>query len=191
MSKQPMTSLPCPGCGKAGKTIPGGKRPLPFRGVGEVCRQCQQLIAEAKAARQRVKQADGTELLSGHDLNVPHWWPFHFGFGRADPKPCCDELRSALVGVIASVATPTPEYANLAECSFAHEGTRYDGVLAFRVPAGFRAAVQRLYYAITDVVEKAEIDGRRQGRDILRALASGEVSIAELNKLSAEEDADE
>lgn len=179
------------------------------RPKGGICSDCQELIAEGKAARTKATQAKEAGQVAPYGwTGVSHGWP-RFYVGADFPADTDDELVAAfydLVGTISEPApadTPTdfrtgrmvPSPWNRKELEPERQAwpwvldVKNDGYssswqsrkLVLMNPAA-RDAVARLYAAIRAALADCFQGGKNRGGSALMGLASGDLSMADFDE---------
>lgn len=152
-----MTRKPCPACKKIDR----------HREADSVCGDCQELLAiGAEVIRQRNGETDVT-CINVPPANFPHW------------LPCSD-------GDVAKHLSALLHAANLGHREKSkHEdifkgGSRYSGWDWIYVKDGVANAARELTIAIEKAIKDERKRGNREGKQFIRQLAAGEVSLSEL-----------
>lgn len=174
------TRKPCPGCGEV----------VARRGAQEVCWRCRELLAEAMANR---------ELLSKRvDLAVATICPargIRLPFGQIPERECA--VLEAAMEALERAAVEGPEVRGVDESGVCESMFRSVEGLGrgyaeerFLVDRSLLEAFRALQTAFWDAVRAAYRKGRRSGANLLKGLASGEMTVSEFNEQVATGQAD-
>lgn len=177
---------PCPGC-KTGQRHP----------KDSVCSDCKQLMATGAAA---VKKAAGDAAAGTVQpfIWASTYWciPYYYG-----PGVDCSRVQAVLFDLVAMVSDMQPEGTakgeykqpgdhRTFECWPAViEGHKYhDWVRVVHMKPKDREVIQALDQVLRDTMAGAYAAGKRDGRNLLLGLASGEVSVGGFNEATEEGD---
>lgn len=168
------TRKPCPGCGAA--THP--------RPAESVCDQCQSDLALAAKVHKQAEKA------SVETISIPeqsHWLPhiYHAPHTFGEPDAIQRQILNLLT-IIGKASTPSRHTKAVVHewrrRQSSHGEWRTFNSPCFEVPTGTQACMQSLYEAIATATEHAYAEGHRKGRQLLIGLATGELTVDELNK---------
>jgi hypothetical protein len=175
MARTPYTRKPCHGCGEVG-----------YRDPDKVCRNCQQLLDEARAERDRQKQDQSTEVFGHQDqaytyLNASHHYvDRNHSFGERTS----DRLQKAmnrLINVVGEPANGVPAWQQPRVLSrHLRESIHYP--YAVRMKPAVREAIDALDQLIVEGLDVASRGGFYDGTNTLEQLSAGIVSIADFEK---------
>lgn len=177
------TKKPCPGCGEVNR----------YRPAAEVCHTCQEHIKLGKQAIAEAKKTGpGNVWVRGYH-GTPYVHRGSIGW-RGDPD--CRDIGKALGKVFKSIAVPSQGRdtavdedvftldVKIAARMRIDQGNNWHQP-DFQVPAEFLDAIRELYVDLCHVTAHAYEEGKQDGRNILDGLASGEISVRELNEETA------
>lgn len=202
------TSKPCPGCGEDD----GG---LKFRKTGEVCSDCKHLLNQARRHREnQAKQTERQPYLIGYSGPtsytgepstgfvgiIPH---YNRGFYAYDHRATLGyseqkELRASFWKLADVLVEPVElplarkhqnldgkkTVPNFIESKL--KDSKVDGEWPVLVDPEIRNRMGRLYEAIYRALISAWEDGFRTGENLLGQLASGDITINDLNEAEIE-----
>lgn len=174
------TKLPCPGC-KAENT---GRR------SDGVCFACRKLLSAAAAQ----EKYDAERQVAGKKLyQIPWFWPHIYMHGGRSGSHAGDVLSKLLVEVLVSAgerSSAGDEYGSalvgLTGDSLFPDVKRREKSGGCRgsvwVPVEFADNLAALDMSIREAIDAAYESGKAEGQDLISGLASGEVSLQQLNK---------
>jgi hypothetical protein len=169
------TRKPCPGCGKDAR-----------RSTGSVCDECVNLIRLGRAVQEeRRRKEDGPHLY-----RLTREWP---GFYRAPATlmRAFEELARASLRPCRIPVKPYDESVWELPASDPKHGVNYFSTYDERaeVWAGttrLGMAIERLDREVRGALSEAYRQGEEDGQNLLRQIAGGAVSVAELTEKSIE-----
>ena len=195
----PMTSKPCPGCGREGEERYGSSRRHSIRPKGKVCSKCQEKLDRYDELSERAAVQEGecgitvskshpfghvVASLGSHFLGAPH---------RVE-----DRLEAAVAHLISTLgrvpegADPKGDYE--AKHGFQNLEPEYDpsrraGLYHHRIVSTETAnALREMLSALRDFGSGCLDAGVEHGQSILHQLAAGSMSMDALNKATIQKD---
>lgn len=174
------TKTPCHGCGE------------PDHEIGKVCQDCQRLLDEAKATRER--QAKEEEYGVYLHSDVPHWNPSYYDCPSGASRALMlarSTLQEAITSLALAVSEPATgkHYAGSTPALLERWSTnRYSGYnsmsqcIPLRMRVKVREAIAVLDTAVREVQRLAYVVGEQDGTNLLKQLAEGKLGQAEFNE---------
>jgi hypothetical protein len=179
------TAAPCDGCGYQPKgstwtlktrdrttgeetVVTKTDKPRPWRYVGEVCKQCKTLLAEARAAREKALSEVAEQPVYALGEEVPY-------ISRRHSRGFREGVETALRKLLFCVARPYPGRPANARTLKGHRSA-YDGKF-YTLPEGFEEVFEMLQVVIAEEFEAAWHAGMKNGRGLLQGLANGSVTL--------------
>ena len=161
------TRKPCPAC----------KKVSPYRPAADVCSKCQQLIVEALARREELKQ--NKELVPTRLGQAAHWNDTYYYRGRRDD---IDVTARAIYLLAKELTIKDPEFrADYGEPGILGKVEGY-GETCMLVDKKIGELLFDLNVSIHVLVRGAYAEGKQDGRNLLMALQSGELSQKDFNE---------
>jgi hypothetical protein len=179
-----MTRKPCPGCGKDG----GGRL---WRCTDELCAGCNRLMQDGRAYRELMDQAqaDGEKIpvrVPADHREVPY--VHHGDYGEGGPRKAFEHAFAAIIPLLGHPVAKH-QYVDLGagKVRFIPDRCKVDVGMS----AGYRSALlmrpetadwlDQLFIAVYDMVQHAYKEGQKDGERFVWQLASGDISLDELN----------
>jgi hypothetical protein len=168
---------PCPSC--KGTTYP--------RDVDGVCSECERLIRYAK--RKHAEEQADADMIDVETKEVHYAIPYYGTAHASVPSNVRDPLTKAMHALIMTTSHSggsqggplVPEYPKGKEHYGIHEWKTYR-----RMKRTTAEAVNALDKALRDVLEFVDADAYENGRNLLMQIASGSISMNELNEKHTE-----
>lgn len=164
---------PCPNCGNYD----------PWRKSTEICRECKSLIRDGNCFRQELKKRINlvpSFLYEAYYLNDTY---YHCGGSKE-----INEARKAIYDLALSISMDDPnnkgDYRKdpfMLGGNSSHTGSPANSVLVDKTALD---AIIRLNNAIKKLTKSAYSKGHREGRDLLKQLASGDITINDMNEIA-------
>lgn len=194
-----MTRKPCPGCGKTSDEYGG----IPFRETGSVCEGCKRKLREADEYRELQKnKKEKMMLVAATERGISHYWPSYYGLGPMNHSGydhARDNLRDAMRLLTLELIEPALEsiynYSERTEAPRVYRdirlskckrgcGDHWDGRELYFIHPMQHQRINELDHAICDAIRAAYFSGKADGQNFLMNIASGEISMQEMNKAS-------
>lgn len=176
-----LTRKPCPGCGRPSV--------WPYRNVEYVCISCRRLLMQAIEAQLHHPDADEElVVVSERDWETRYmegeYESYWEGTKAATPR---HRLEVAMHNLVLEISQKAAGENPGSHCYLFEQGRI--GSMSWRVVRRIRKVVAGLLVdldsAIRDSIEECARLAERKGQDVLRQLASGSMSIDDLNNANA------
>lgn len=176
------TKKPCPGC----------KEPNTGRELDDVCRTCRRRL-NASIEQEELdekRKSEGEELVG-----IPWFWPyFAVHSNHCSGESIADNLAKAFINLVRTFGRPEPRCSDtIDEWNWSipvkqlfPDRQRQESARSKRsavwLPSGCAKAIADLDEAVRKAIDLAYHNGKRKGQDLIGGLASGDISLNELNK---------
>lgn len=157
---------PCPGCGQKDQ----------WRKKHEYCDDCQRLLKDAYEALEL--KGNKKDVVTVLIPKASHWIKYipHPG-SQDDPRGAIHRLALCAGEVLPAVNWDQKHERLDDECSSS-------SCLAVRMPRDVYTAIKEVIATLHDSIDKAFKDGRQEGMNHLKQLATGDMTVKEFNKYS-------
>lgn len=162
---------PCPGCGKIGRGRP----------VDKVCKECEKTLAVGRATLEKDTRAG---IRRGLWRIRPEGWPSFFNvrsaaLGSTMAKLALEALEpyDGPIGAWDDRVKPLPPEGP----GITYFSTYDEGAVVCIGRASLAKAIMSLDLVVRSALEASHEDGKGEGQSLLRSIARGDVTIAQLN----------
>lgn len=164
MRRNGFTNDPCHGCGEIG-----------MRRKDQVCVKCAALLAPARKRESEIEER-GQDAAEPFFLQEKAYALPYIGHCERDP------VLQAFFDLSMLVSEPTSLWPESSKSVWPFSGRdRGDWAVPRLVRPLVAAALRALFSAVRTALDEAHAKGHQQGRDLLRRLASGEMTADDFN----------
>ncbi len=174
-------SAPCPGC----------KTPDKYRFADEVCTDCKNAMAEARALRADVERRANADMVAVGVPESAHWLPY-IGEGDRSAHAEIQESLVKLARAVGHLITIEVERGSMGYRYSSQEtsaevdrvelikGQHCSMPPVYLLPREAHEAIVTLYEGIKKVAHTAHQTGHQEGRDLLMSMHAGTITLDEM-----------
>lgn len=202
MARAGRTKAPCPGCKRRARLYSDPQDETKFyagdRPADGLCRDCEGALDDAKKLVARSERAAkrAADRKPFRVPEMPHWMPY-LQHGRHDERDATRVIQSTLKQLAETIADEAvvgaeQDYSDVVPLFTRRAGGGYQSI-GYATPVllepGIATLLDAIEHAISDYGDVAYAAGRRDGRNLLQALAGGEMTVADYDDRAVEETA--
>lgn len=173
----PRTTKPCPAC----------KEVVSYRKADDVCLECQKLISEAREQRERLNAKGAGKMDAVAIPKAAHWLQTIYYANRGEYK--LQRAFLALAVAIGEKNSAKQDWNEIQPLIEKQDSVNVgSGADLFRFKPGVLKAFRAVYAQVIEDTYFAYRDGKEAGQNLLRGLASGDMTVKEFNRRAGHKD---